>query len=289
MHADESGGAHERGASDAEADPAVSGAAVSAAEEAQTDAEEADDPTVSAAAVLERLDRVYDPELDRSVVELEYVTDLTIDAGRVSVTFVLPTAWCSPAFAWMMATGIRDEVGELSGVDDVAVELVDHMHAAEINRGVNEALAFEDAFYDADDDVADVRGILNEKVRMARQFQAFEALADAGLSPDQIVGLTPADLERNGDRIVVYVRDGSVGITVPADPIATYLEKARSVGLAREPDEPVFANLDGEPIEPEAFESVRLDARVAWSNVSGQASICAHLHEARNGVKLEGV
>ena len=37
----------------------------------------------------------------------------TIDDGDVTVEFTLPTAWCSPAFAWMMATDARDEVDSL--------------------------------------------------------------------------------------------------------------------------------------------------------------------------------
>jgi hypothetical protein len=37
----------------------------------------------------------------------------TIDDGDVTVEFTLPTAWCSPAFAWMMATDARGEVDSL--------------------------------------------------------------------------------------------------------------------------------------------------------------------------------
>ncbi len=47
----------------------------------------------------DRLDRIVDPELDRSIVELEYVDRIEADDGDVEVAFTLPTAWCSPAFA----------------------------------------------------------------------------------------------------------------------------------------------------------------------------------------------
>jgi hypothetical protein len=49
-------------------------------------------------AVLERLDRVSDPELDRSIVELEYVDEIDIkrsnDGANVFVRFKLPRRGC---------------------------------------------------------------------------------------------------------------------------------------------------------------------------------------------------
>jgi len=244
---------------------------------------------VTEAAISERLDRVYDPELDRSVVELQYVEDVTIDDGHVTVLFVLPTAWCSPAFAWMMATGIREEVGTLAGVEEVSVQLLDHMHEAEINRGVNEDLPFEEVFDDAEDGIEDVRRVLDEKARLARQYHAITALLDAGLDPEQIVGVTPAELHPMDDHVAIYLHDESVGVLAPAEPITRYLERARSVGVASDPEAPMFASADGTPIEPSAFDTVRRHSRLAWSNVSGQAGICASLHEARNGVQLKEV
>lgn len=244
---------------------------------------------VTEAAVRARLDRVSDPELDRSIVELQYISDVTIDAGHVTVAFVLPTAWCSPAFAWMMATDIREEVSALAGVDEVSVELLDHMHAAEINRGVNEHLPFEVVFDDADDGIEDLRRALNEKARLARQFHAFQALEEAGFDPTQIVGLTPADLHPSDNQIAIFLHDWRLGVLVPAEPITSYLEKARSVGVASAPDAPMFASVDGTPIDPSSFDGVRRQSRLAWSNVSGQAGICAGLHEARNGVELKGL
>lgn len=56
-------------------------------------------PSPDRAAVRERLDEVRDPELDRSIVDLDYVDEIRIEEGTVAVAFVLPTAWCSPAFA----------------------------------------------------------------------------------------------------------------------------------------------------------------------------------------------
>ncbi len=241
---------------------------------------------VDRSAIRDRLDDVYDPELDRSIVELEYVDEIRIGEERIAVRFVLPTAWCSPAFAWMMATDIRDEVGALPSVEDVHVELRDHMHDDQINRGVNEGLPFQEVFEDAEDDVAAVRRTLDRKARLVRQYHAVEELLDAGLEPAQITQLTADDLHRVDDRIVVYLQDGTVGVSMAADPLLGYLEKAREVEVVTGPDERLFAGPDGEPIAPDDFESVHREARLAKTNVDGQAGLCSGLHEARNGVEL---
>lgn len=252
---------------------------------------EPSDPPVDREAVRERLDRVDDPELDRSIVELEYVERIDVAGGAVTVTFVLPTAWCSPAFAWMMAAGIRDEVGSLPSVSSASVRLVDHMHGEEITAGVNRGRSFESVFEDADDGIEAVRQKLDEKARFARQYRAIRALQDAGLETGQIATLTRADVDPgfSSDRAAVAVRDGALTLTVPREPLADYLEKARETGLVTDGSDRLFADREGDPLDStrEAFESVVRDARLAAANVEGQATICASLHESRNGVSLD--
>lgn len=252
---------------------------------------ESNETTLDEAAVRERLDRVYDPELDRSIAELEYVDRIDIDGGKVTVEFVLPTAWCSPAFAWMMATDIRDEVRALPPVTSVTVRLRDHMHGEEITNGVNRDRPFESVFEDADDGVEAVREKLDEKARFARQYGAIRTLREAGLEEGQIATLTvdDVDLEFSSDLAAVPVENGALTITVEREPLAEYLEKARETELVTEESDRVFAGREGEPLDPdpEAFESVFRDSRLAVSNIEGQATICASLHESRNGVSLD--
>lgn len=272
-----------------------------------------DGTSVTREAVLDRLDRVSDPELDRSIVELEYVDEIEIDLPHLFVRFKLPTAWCSPTFAWMMATGIRDECEELSGVEQAEVELIDHMHTAEINEGVNARLPFEEAFEDATEGIEETRRTLDRKARLARQYRAVDALLDAGMKPAQIVSLTPTDVgftelpEEAGDvdlgadsegggstdeggneeHVTIELDDGALYVRVPREPIAAYVEKAIETDLVERTDDTLFATPDGEPIEREEFDLVHRRARSASVNQTGQGGICASLHEARYGIRVD--
>jgi metal-sulfur cluster biosynthetic enzyme len=272
------------------------------------------------AAVRERLDRVTDPELDRSIVALEYVDEIRIDGGgadpgddasagddgddgpraAVTVEFTLPTAWCSPAFAWMMATDARDEVEGLAGVAEARVFLREHMHDEEINRGVNRRQSFAETFPDADGGVEATRATLDDKARLARQFAAIEAVREAGLTPEQVVGLTAGDLavppaptdDDTAEFATVYLRDRSLAVPVEPEPIRSYLRQARETGAVPrapgadapaglDPDEPIFRTPEGDPIPPDEFELVRDRCRLARVNMGGQGGVCDALHEAR--------
>lgn len=233
-------------------------------------------------AVRERLDRVTDPELDESIVTLDYVDRIDVDGRRVIVEFTLPTAWCSPAFAWMMATDARDEVESLPGVERTTVRLRDHMHADEITDGVNERRSFAATFPDADGGVADVRRTLDEKARTARQYEAVEALREAGLNDSQIADLRFADLRLEAPA-AVFVRDRTVGVPVPTAPLTAYLEKARETGLVADEHPEVFRTPEGDPIPADDFERVHSRCRLAGVNQGGQGTVCDALNTARRG------
>ncbi|KDE60290.1 metal-sulfur cluster biosynthetic enzyme [Halostagnicola sp. A56] len=241
------------------------------------------------ATVCDRLRRVTDPELDRSIVELEYVDEIEIDGPRVTVRFTLPTAWCSPAFAWMMATEARDAVEALSNVETVEIVLQEHLHETEINRGVNERRSFEASFPDADGGIEDVRAQLDEKARVARQYDAIEALLGVGLEPARIVSLRRRDVEcdKSAGVAAVELSDRGFTATAPIEPIESYLEKARETGVGTHPDDILFRTPEGEPIDPDDFELVHRRGRLAQVNMSGQGGICDALNESRRA-RFEG-
>src|ERR1700738_1561296 len=121
--------------------------------------------------VWSALDAVTDPEIDESVVSLDFVTELKIDSSnRVEIEFRLPTYWCAPNFAFLMASDMRDAVAQLLWVEDVSVELLDHFSANLINRSVARKQDFRDAFPgETDGDLSQLRQTFLGKSYQRRQ------------------------------------------------------------------------------------------------------------------------
>lgn len=233
------------------------------------------------AAVRDRLDRVEDPELARSIVELDYIDTIGVDGDRVEVRFTLPTAWCSPAFAWMMATDARDEVEALDWVREARIELCDHMHGEEITTGVNARDTFGETFPDADGGVAEVRAAIADKARVSTQREAIDALLDAGVDPGQIVELERSDVDLAGEE--AHVSIGGLSVVVDAAPLDEYLDRAAGSGHVADPDDALFLTPEGEPIDADRLDVVQKRSRLATVNMGGQGAVCDALHRARHG------
>ncbi len=76
-------------------------------------------------AVILARDNGYDPccqERRISVVDMGLIESIRIEDRRVSVEMVLTTGWCP--FASRLLEMVEEEVGNLSGVDEVDVEVV---------------------------------------------------------------------------------------------------------------------------------------------------------------------
>lgn len=238
--------------------------------------------TPTCEAVRSQLDEVTDPELDRSIVELEYVKSIIIDDNDVAVRFTLPTAWCSPTFAWMMVEDARNAVSSLDSVSDVSIELLDHMHAEEINHGVNKEVPFDAVFEDADGTIDDIRKKFDHKARIARQYIAIDTLRTAGLTDQQIVNFRQSDIESKTSDGRLMIQLEGVYVCVDADPLLEYLEKAEEIGIGTHQDERLFRTTDGDPIEASNLDKVQSFSRLTRANMGGQESICSSLHQSRN-------
>jgi metal-sulfur cluster biosynthetic enzyme len=146
-------------------------------------------------AVLSALRSVFDPELDESLVDLEFIDDIRVAEGRVQIVLRLPTFWCAPNFAYLMASDARVAVLQVPGVHTVNVTLRDHMYADEISSGK----PFGEAFGNQaeSDDLQELRQLFNRKAFGMRQEQLVRFLQEVGLSAAQIVALrVHSDLPR---------------------------------------------------------------------------------------------
>jgi metal-sulfur cluster biosynthetic enzyme len=149
--------------------------------------------------VLSALRRVYDPELDESLVDLGFIEHLDVRGDTVDIKLRLPTFWCAPNFAYLMAFDARQAVQQVPGIREVRVSVKDHMYSDEISSGVSCGQSFSATFGEqAEDDNLDaLRGVFNRKAFGMRQEQLVRFLQEVGMSAAEIVSLQPsAELPR---------------------------------------------------------------------------------------------
>ena len=83
--------------------------------------------SLSREAVIGALDNCYDPccrERKISVVDMGLIESIEIENRRVGIEMVLTTGWCP--FASRLLEMVTEEVGALSTVDSVDVDVVWH-------------------------------------------------------------------------------------------------------------------------------------------------------------------
>src|SRR6266436_9341700 len=146
--------------------------------------------------VWSALGTVTDPEIDESVTSLEFVTSVRIESGnKVEIDFRLPTYWCAPNFAFLMASDMRDAVTALEWVRDVSVRLSDHFSADLINRSVALRQDFRDAFPgETDDDLSAIRQKFLGQAFERRQELLLQCLIARGYGPDWIARASLSEL-----------------------------------------------------------------------------------------------
>jgi metal-sulfur cluster biosynthetic enzyme len=236
------------------------------------------------------LDRVTDPELDESVLELGFITGIDIaDDDSVAVTFRLPTYWCAANFSYLMASDMRDAVAGLPWVKSVSVVLDEHMFVEAINDGVAKSQDFAEAFpTEANADLAGIRLNFGLKSFERRQEALLRHLLAQGAEPEVILVLDVTGLQRltlntegdalrtrylerrplvPGPSLAFVTRDGE---KIMHETLTVYLRNIRRVGLnaefngalcrgllaARYGDAPSVL-----PAEPELIDFMRMGAR----------------------------
>src|ERR1700719_4221133 len=146
--------------------------------------------------VWSALDTVTDPELDESVTSLDFITSVQVgEESQVRIAFRLPTYWCAPNFAFLMASDMRDAVTEIPWVRAVEVQLHDHFSAELINHGVAFRKDFRDAFPgETDDDLSAVRKKFLGKAYERRQELLIRHLLGKGFKPGWFAGTSIQEL-----------------------------------------------------------------------------------------------
>jgi metal-sulfur cluster biosynthetic enzyme len=196
-------------------------------------------------AAWEALGTVRDPELDRPVTDLGFVSEVREDEGHVRVRLRLPTYFCAPNFAYLMADDARRALAGLPGVTGVEIVLEDHFAAEEINHGVATGEGFAAAFEGlAAGELGGLRRIFLRKGYLAAQERLCAELPDPEIRIGQVPG-SPAKeafLLRRAELGLScapesYVLADPDGHRVPTGRTSRYLRFARTVRISMEGNE----------------------------------------------------
>ena len=223
--------------------------------------------------VWARLDLVMDPELDEPLTDMGFIEAVAITgSGQVDVSFRLPTYWCSPNFAFLMAEGIKREIEVLPWVTEAVVTLEDHMAAAEMNAAIKAGASFASVFAELqpDEDLSALREKFDQKAFQRRQEVVIKALKEQGHTVAAIVAMTRTALES-----VVFADPDA------ARQQARYLTLLRSKDLAPFPFSPALTDWHGTPLTEAGFATYMGLLRSVRINMEFSGSLCRGLKQSR--------
>ncbi|MEM8810783.1 MAG: Mrp/NBP35 family ATP-binding protein, partial [Cyanobacteria bacterium P01_G01_bin.38] len=188
-------------------------------------------PTLDTAAILDVLRPVEDPELRKSLVELNMIRNVTVEAGQVSFTLVLTTPACP--LREFIVEDCEKAVRTLPGVESVEVEVTaetPQQKSLPDRQGIG--------------GVKNIVAVSSGKGGVGKSTVAINlavALAQAGAS----VGLIDADIYGpNAPTMMgltqanVIVQDGQQGQEL--EPAFNHGVKMVSMGFLIDPDQPVI-------------------------------------------------
>jgi metal-sulfur cluster biosynthetic enzyme len=84
--------------------------------------------------VFENLKEVTDPEFGHSIAEKELIDAITVQGNSAKVTYHLTVPFCPMPFALYIGRQIRKKAKEVAEIEQVQVEVKDHMQAEMINN-----------------------------------------------------------------------------------------------------------------------------------------------------------
>ncbi|MFG1924425.1 iron-sulfur cluster assembly protein [Cryptosporangium sp. NPDC048952] len=212
--------------------------------------------------MIRALGTVVDPELDEAITELGFVRSVAVDGSAVEIHLRLPTSFCAPNFAWLMASDAYEAVSAVPGVERVVVELDDHHDSDLINAGLAASAGYRGTFrHEAEDSLDELRVTFQRKAHTAAMERAVTALLRAAPATD-VHALTLGDL--------------------PDDSTTEALRRRRAtIGLPLDDGAPVLVEADGTRPAPEKAEFMLRRARSVRISIDGNAHFCRGLLATR--------
>jgi metal-sulfur cluster biosynthetic enzyme len=220
------------------------------------------------ASLRAALDSVIDPELDESLVRLGFVEGLRIEGSRVLVELRLPTFWCAPNFAYLMARDARDRLRQVEGVEDVEVVLKDHFASNEISQAATGGRPFEETFAgEANGNLDGLRALFRRKAYLMRLERLIRFLLESGLSDEEVTALRVGDVEGWHDELV-----------------QSYLTRRREFGLSTDGSARLVMDARGRAIYAGGLAEFLRGARRQRISTELNASFCRGMLATRYGL-----
>jgi metal-sulfur cluster biosynthetic enzyme len=217
-------------------------------------------------AVREALSAVFDPELDEPITDLGFVRTVEIDrGGEVEVHLRLPTSFCSPNFAYLMASDAKDVLTALEWTRAVTVRLDDHHDSDIINHGLATDAGYKGTFrHEAEDSLDELRRTFQVKAHTAAMERCLTTLLRS-----------EGDLEESalGEVVLGDLPDG-----IEKDSL---LRRRTTLGLGNHPSAPVMVDEHGVGYDPDQVPMALRRARSTRISIDGNAHFCRGLLRTR--------
>jgi len=207
---------------------------------------------------------VFDPELDEPITDLGFVRGRRADGVDVEVHLRLPTSFCAPNFAYLMASDAQDALREIPGVGRVRVYLDDHHDSDLINRGLAAGVGYVGTFgHEAQDSLDELRLTFQRKAHLAAMERACsKLLASSDLEVADLHRVTLADLPDTREK-------------------AALLRRRAEIGLSTAPASPVMVDDAGVPVPEDAVPLKLRMAKTVRISIDGNAHFCRGLLRTR--------
>jgi metal-sulfur cluster biosynthetic enzyme len=214
----------------------------------------------------EALESVLDPELDEPITGLGFVRSVEAGPERgLTVHLRLPTSFCSPNFAYLMASDAKDVLAALPDAEPVTVLLDDHHDSDLINRGLAADAGYRGTFgAEAEESLEELRLVFRRKAHAAAMERALTALLrqNPALTEEKLPEVVLGDLP---------------------DTAATHalLRRREALGLGTAPSASVLVDEDGRPFPPGEIPLRLRFARAIRISIEGNAHFCRGLLRTR--------
>lgn len=214
--------------------------------------------------VLAALDTVMDPELAEPITDLGFVRSLAIDNEGVTAHLRLPTAFCSPNFAYLMCSDAVDALRGVEKIGVVRVILDDHHDSDKINAGLAADAGYRGTFgVEAEDNLDELRLTFQRKAHTAAVERCVEdRLKNSGLAVADIYRLRLSNLPAGQFKEALLRRRADLGL---------------SIGSA----EPVFVDDHGVPVPPDEIPLKLRFAKSVRISIEGNSHFCRGLLATR--------